>query len=113
MYERLNATIFWNFISVLGYGPELSKCAVCGQKLNPYGLYFSNKEGGIICRDCYLLKKDGFEVKSDVVKILRLILKKDWNILSKLKIENSTQKLLIETSDSYYNYLLHSYSFKK
>src|SRR3989344_2721101 len=32
----------WNFISILGYSPELSRCAICNQKLNPYNLYFSN-----------------------------------------------------------------------
>lgn len=103
---------FWNFVSVLGYGPEISKCAVCQQKLNPHSLYFSNKEGGTICRDCYLSKKDASEIKSDVVKILRLIIKKDWDILLKLKIENNTKKLLREVSENYYNYLSSIYSFK-
>ncbi len=114
-FQLVHYYFFWNFISVLGYGPELSKCAVCQQKLNPHSLYFSNKEGGVVCQNCHLLRKDpsslGFsgqvsEVKSDVVKILRLIIKKDWDILSKLKIENNIKKLLREVSENYYNYLL-------
>lgn len=96
---------FWNFMSILGYKPELSRCAVCSQKLNPYILYFSNKEGGVICKNCSFSKKDGQKIKSGIVKILRLILQKDWNILSKLKIEPSTQKSLEEISTNYYTYL--------
>lgn len=107
--ELVYAYFFWNFISVLGYSPELSKCPVCIKELNPDSLYFSNKEGGIICKNCYIAKKDGIKIKSDIVKILRLFLRKDWNILSKLKIESSAQKLLKEVSDNYCDYLLHSY----
>ncbi len=110
--ELLYYYFIWNFISVLGYGPETSICAVCGQKLNPYSLYFSNKEGGVICKSCFIFKRDAIKIKSDIVKILRLILKKDWSILSKLKIEISSKRLLKEISDNYYLYLLHSHSLR-
>lgn len=96
---------FWNFVSALGYAPELTNCANCQKKLNPYELYFINKEGGVVCKGCYLQKRDGIKIKSDVVKILRLILKKDWDILSKLKIENNMQEALKKISDGYYVYL--------
>ena len=103
---------FWNFVSVLGYKPELSSCANCSQKLNPYELYFSNREGGVICKNCYLSKKDSsdrsgqaIKVKSDIIKVLRLILNKDWDLLSRLKIEDGVEKSLQEVSDNYYSYL--------
>lgn len=101
---------FWNFVSILGYQPELSICANCQKKLNPYELYFSNKEGGVICKSCYALGRDGLKIKSDIVKVLRLILKKDWNILSRLKIENNMQESLREVSDNYQLYLTHNNS---
>ncbi len=109
-FQLVYFCFFWNFVSVLGYGPELSKCAVCQQKLNPNNLYFSNKEGGVICGHC--TKKEDKKITSDVVKIVRIIIKKDWDILSKLKIENNLQKSLEEISDNYCNYLLSIYSFK-
>jgi len=40
------------------------------------------------------------------VKILRLIFKKDWQVLSKLKIEADSQKLFKEVSNDYYFYTL-------
>ena len=95
---------FWNFISLLGYEPELSNCPVCQQKLNPYNLYFSNKEGGVICRGCYASRKDSVKIKSDIVKIIRLILRKDFDILSRLKIEKNIIDTLNKISENYKNY---------
>ena len=115
---------FWNFISILGHKPEIFKCVACQQKLNPESLYFSNKEGGVICKVCFSSKKDGVKTNSDLVKVLRLILKKvprsgngtgipvaegdlgNWDILPRLKIENKTKLLLKEISESYHRYLL-------
>ncbi len=100
---------FWNFVSALGYKPELFKCAKCGQKLNPSDLYFSSSEGGVICKDCCSVKDGALRIDSDAVKILRIILKNPpaggWETLSKLKIEISKQQLLKEITEHYYLYL--------
>lgn len=104
--QLVYAYFFWNLVSVLGYSPELSNCADCQQKLNPYELYFSNKEGGVICKNCHVLKRSGTRVNSDIIKILRLFLNKDWNILKGLKIKTNSQNLLGDVSNSYCNYLL-------
>lgn len=108
----------WNFLSRIGYHPEIQKCVVCRLKLNPYSLYFSNKDGGIICENCLNfdieVKKTDHKycrkINPDIVKILRLILKKDWKILSKLKIDTFSQDLFKEISDNYYYHILSSHS---
>ncbi len=100
---------FWNFVSILGYNPELSNCADCQKKLNPYELYFSSKEGGVICKNCYASKRDGMKIKSDIVKVLRLILKKDWSILSKIRMENNLRDSLDYISENYYTYLVSNF----
>jgi DNA repair protein RecO (recombination protein O) len=102
----------WNFFSILGYRPEILKCAVCHGKLNPYNIYFSDKEGGIICKKCLEIDKDARKINSDVIKVLRLILIKDWKIISKLKIDSASQKLFKTVTDSYYNYILPAHSSK-
>ena len=88
----------WNMLSLLGYRSEVHKCAGCSEGLTPQDVYFSAKEGGIICKRC--LGKDKFaqRVNTDIVKILRVILSKDWQTLSKLIIESSSQKLLSDVS---------------
>jgi len=119
VFERLNNSqlttynlqliyyyFFWNFISILGYKPELYFCPSCQKKLKPEKLYFSAKEGGIICQDCSKKFKDKIEIKPEVVKILRKILEKDWKILSRLRnIEEYLQSL--ETiSKNYSSFIL-------
>ncbi len=80
--EKLNSSkkteiiyyyFFWNLAACLGYEPEFQDRLLDGKKI-----------------DC------------DVVKILKVILKKDWSILSRLKLEVSHLKLLKEVS-SWYN----------
>jgi DNA repair protein RecO (recombination protein O) len=96
----------WNFLSILGYKPEVDKCAVCHDKLNPYGLHFSEKLGGVVCKRC--LSNDAFaiNINSDIVKILRLIFKKHWQFVSRLKVSLESQNLFQEVSDSYHSFLV-------
>ena len=63
---------FWNFVSVLGYKPEFHDCTINKAKI-----------------DC------------DIIKILKVILKKDWPILSRLKITPLHQRLLKIVSEWY------------
>jgi len=64
---------FWNFVAILGYGPEFHDCAI-------------NK----------------IKVDCDAVKIIKTFLRKDWPILSRLRITPSHQKLLKIVSEWYY-----------
>ena len=83
VFEKLNSLkkteiiyhyFFWNLVSILGYQPDISGCSIQGGKVN-----------------------------CDIIKILKVILKKDWQILSRLKIEPEHQKLLKNTSEWYNN----------
>ena len=62
----------WNLFSILGYQPELTKNTLSGKKID-----------------------------TDIIKILKLIFKKDWQILSRLKIEPLHLKLLKDVSEWY------------
>jgi DNA repair protein RecO (recombination protein O) len=87
IYSLIYYYFLWNFLSILGYQPEIYHCAICQNKLKPEKIYFSQKEKGIICQNCSEGVKPTKEIKIEIVKILRVILKKDWRTLSKLKIE--------------------------
>ena len=93
----------WNALSLLGYHSEVQRCASCHVKLIPYNIYFSGKEGGIICKKCFSKDKYAQKINSDIVKVLRIILSKDWQVLSKLKIEPSSKKLLEDISGNIIN----------
>jgi len=98
----------WNFLSILGYRPELYNCLSCQKRLIPEKLCFDLKGGGIICQSCIgKLKlsngeKSGIiEINSETVKILRVILEKKWLTVSKLKIETKYLKELSLVSKNY------------
>ena len=110
-YNLIYHYFLWNLLSILGYQHELYNCAICQKKLIPEKLYFSSKEGGIICQSCFKKIKlgkpsqilqnktwAGKEVKPETVKILRIILEKNWLTLSKLKIEKDFLKELASIS---------------
>jgi len=63
---------FWNFVSILGYGPEFRDGSINKAKI-----------------DC------------DTMKIVKVILKKDWGILSRLRITPLHEKLLKNVSEWY------------
>jgi DNA repair protein RecO (recombination protein O) len=90
----------WNALSLFGYCPEVHKCNTCSEKLNPYNIYFSEKSGGIICGKCLRQDVSAKKINSDIVKILRLILGKEWQTISRLKVEPASQKLLENISES-------------
>lgn len=90
-FERLNSSqfttsnlqllyyyFFWNLVSLLGYWPELKVGLICGKKINV-----------------------------DIFKILKLILKKDWQTLSKLKITAYHLKFLNNLSEWYSNKMIY------
>jgi len=111
-YQMIYYYFLWNFLSVLGYLPEVYKCAICQGELLPEELYFSYKEGGVICQKCLGQDNTAKKVNTGIVKIIRIILKKDWQIINKLKIEPSLANILKEVSANYYNYLLSNHSFR-
>lgn len=100
----------WNFLSILGYKPELYFCCVCAKKLLPETFWFSPNEGGIVCWQCFKNfngkdKKEAKEISVNAVKILRLLLKQDWKILKSLKISSDVLENIEKISSSYLKFL--------
>jgi len=95
----------WNLFLVLGYQPEIYKCSFCQKKLEPNEIYFSGKNGAIICSQCSKKIQGVIVINEGLVKILRLILKKDWLTFKRLKIENYQKKALKEISKNYLNFV--------
>jgi len=122
-YTLIYYYFLWNLLSILGYQPELYNCSLCQKKLLPEKLYLNRKEGGIICQSCFKKLKSVEEDKSsssptraaakgeeevdpETVKILRIILEKNWPILSKLKIEAKYLEGLASISKNYLSFLV-------
>lgn len=70
--EIINYYFFWNLASLLGYQPELKSDSVCGKKID-----------------------------ADIAKILKIIIKKNWQVLTRIKITSSHLRLLKNISQWY------------
>lgn len=63
---------FWHLVSILGYQPKISGCSIQAK-----------------------------EVNCDIIKILKVILEKDWRILSRLRLEPGHLRLFKNISEWY------------
>jgi len=114
VFEKLNKQkpeiiyyyFFWNIVSILGYQPEIYKCSICQKKLFPGLFYFSLEKGGVACRNCVRQPEQSQIVNQDFIKILRIFISRDWKILSRLKINSNSLKLLKNVSGVYLNEIL-------
>ena len=106
MVYRIYYFFLWNLISILGYKPDFYHCSLCQKGLLPEKNYFNLLEGGVICYKCSRGLADKTEASPEVIKILRIILKKDWNTFLKLKIDSFCQKSLKDISRDCLNYIL-------
>lgn len=96
----------WNFFSILGYQQEFYRCAVCQKKILPVMNFFNPKEGGLVCKQCKKTINAEKEINSDTVKIIRILIKDDWQTLKKLKIEEENLKSLKIISNCYLSHIL-------
>lgn len=93
--ELLIAYFELNFLSSIGYHPELEKCVRCGAKLTSDN-YFEYDAGGIVCRKC----NNGRPISKDAIKALRLFLKHRLSTIQKIKTNKKLVKeISVITSD--------------
>ena len=107
----------WNFLSLLGYQPALYFCSGCRKKLTLGNIYFNFKAGGLICSHCQKGEEDKSssspitdrvslvrrgDINPNAIKIIRLVLKKDWQVLKKLKFSEEDLKSLKIFSKQYF-----------
>lgn len=110
--EMIYQFFFWKFLSILGYKPEINNCLICQKKLTSEMkyFYFSEKEGGIICKKCFLKLKDKtktMKVNKEILAILNLILKENnFSKLEKIKINKKQISDLNKISLKFYSFVL-------
>ncbi len=101
---------FWNLINLIGVKPSIHNCILCQQKLHLPPFYFSSRHGGILCKKCFEKAQEGIDVELETIKILKIILKRDWILLLRLKLRKEHLRSLKRLTDNYYFYLLQELS---
>ena len=114
VFEKLNSSslkdlkidlmyhyFLWNFLSLLGYQLDFYNCFVCQRKVNPSNLSLVVRDGGLVCEQCKKKVKKSESIDSNLIKILRILTKKDFITLNKLKLDESILKNLKSISRKY------------
>lgn len=97
---------FWNLLSILGYRPELKSCVFCRKKVIPDRFFWIAGEGGLVCKNCLdKVKARIGKIDVQTLKVLRIILDRDWKTLKKLKIDLKITQDLKTISKRYFNYI--------
>ena len=98
--ELIYYHFFWNFVSILGYQMDLYDCPLCQNKLTPDNLYFNPEEGAVAC----CAKKD-VKIYPEAVKIVRFLIKNNWDMISKLRFERQHLEYLEDLSLRYLGHI--------
>lgn len=76
---------------LLGYQPEVERCALCrGELVND--IYFDFQEGGTICKKCKDKSKSNIKISKNTVKLLRLAKIKSLETLQQIKLDDDLKK---------------------
>lgn len=103
-YALLYYYFFWNFVSIVGYRIDLFNCAQCQKELFLGNLNFIPEEGGIACELCSGKENSrgiSNKISPEVIKILRFIERRDWQIITRLKLDKSQIADLSAVSNCY------------
>jgi len=112
----------WNLLSFLGFKPELYSCVSCEEKIKLGKFFLSLMDGGVVCEKCFKaaeLKETQAHpfagelespllarISRDAIKILRLAVGKNREVILRLKINEDQEKELKDVSKKYIEYIL-------
>ena len=89
-----------------GYLPELRKCVVCNQSLEPVVNYFSPSCGGVLCPDCGPKEGLARPVSVDALKVLRFFGRNEQEAVARLRLGSSVVEEIEELMHGYLAYVL-------
>jgi len=102
--EELFCYFFWNLVWILGLFPNLKECALCGKQIRE-NCFFSFEKGSIICSGCKTKEKT-FPLAFLTIKFIKLVLKKNFSFLEKVKAPKEVLKECSEFSKKWLNFIL-------
>jgi DNA repair protein RecO (recombination protein O) len=95
-----------NFLTTVGFKPEMTQCVKCGHKLVEDGNIFSPHLGGVVDKNCRLQVVSGVEISIEAIKTLRFFQTEDWAKAQKLKIEPLVLHEIENLLQSYIEFVL-------
>jgi DNA repair protein RecO (recombination protein O) len=73
-------------LGYVGYQPQLFRCGICDQTLEPVEQFFSVSEGGVICPACAVGENALIPLSLTVLKVLRFMQSEEWSEARRLRL---------------------------
>jgi DNA repair protein RecO (recombination protein O) len=89
-----------------GYRPQLQECVSCHITLRPEVNTFCFGAGGVLCAGCRYESPSNFSISVDALKVLRLLQKSNFEVVSHLKVNPELSRELKSILGGYIRYLL-------
>ncbi|MHC9542943.1 MAG: DNA repair protein RecO [Vulcanimicrobiota bacterium] len=101
-YERSIVFLLYQLLRLLGYGPSLRQCVICGKEVE--GVRFSASSGGVLCIHCAHNGAPSLRISREVASILRLLPALTLKALPDCKIEEMGARKVRELFEYYIEY---------
>lgn len=93
-------------LDLLGYRPQLFKCANCEAEIQPEDQYFSASQGGVLCPKCGQTAADARPVSMQVLKYLRHFQRSSYPQAMRARLTPSLNRELEQLMQYYLTYIL-------
>ena len=93
-------------LDLLGYRPQLFKCANCEAEIQPEDQYFSASQGGVLCPKCGQTAADVRPVSMQALKYLRHFQRSSYSQAMRARLTPSLNRELEQLMQHYLTYIL-------
>lgn len=93
-------------VSMLGYEPVIKLCVGCGRDILAGQVKFNPSLGGALCPQCASQEEGGFSCARASIEVLNLLLKWEFENLTKLKVDARTRDEIQFLLNKYIEYYL-------
>lgn len=78
-------------LSEVGYQPQVFRCVVCGDEIQPVSQFFSIPDGGVVCPDCAPSMPRTRRLSFDTLKVLRHMVRNPFRVIADLSLPSNVQ----------------------
>jgi DNA repair protein RecO (recombination protein O) len=102
-------------LDALGLAPSLDNCSFCNKKLqHEHGNYFSARNGGIICKECYGQQRNhpnDLYLRKDIEKIMQFLQKSPNN--NRIKLSKHQEDVIQSFLNNFIHHHIELYDYIK
>lgn len=80
-----------HILELAGYRPELFKCVICGEEIQPVDQFFSPFDGGVICPSCAKDLPRARALSLRALKVLRYMQRQPYAVIEELQLSPGVQ----------------------